>query len=194
MKIDWEHPEPRTGIRGSIDKFIGPGATKSEIALQLYLPLLAVIAAPVYASNLSVDWGIAQFVVCALLAGDMVGGLITNATSTAKRWYHREGQSFVNHIKFVITHVLHLLLVSWLYLSFDLGWVLYAGAYLLIAAIVMLKVEVYLQRPVSLSFYCGAILLSIYVLEAPTGLEWFLPLFYLKLLVSHLPREEPYRP
>jgi hypothetical protein len=31
-------------------------------------------------------------------------------------------------------------------------------------------------------------------LPQPQGLEWFLPLFYLKLLVSHLPTEEPYRP
>lgn len=28
----------------------------------------------------------------------------------------------------------------------------------------------------------------------PTGLEWLLPLFYFKLLVSHLPKEAPYRP
>ena len=85
MKIEWEFPKPRTGIRGSLDKFIGPGATKSEIALQLYIPLIAVIAAPLYASTLSVKWSIIQFIICALLAGDMVGGFITNATSTAKR-------------------------------------------------------------------------------------------------------------
>jgi len=194
MKIDWEHPEPRTGIRGSLDKFIGPGATKAEIALQLYIPLIAVIAAPLYATTLPIEWNVLQFVVCALLAGDMVGGFITNATSTAKRWYHRKGQTFNNHLKFILTHLLHLLLVSWLYLSLDLLWVAYAGAYLIIASICILKSEVYLQRPVSLSLYGGAILLTIYALDAPVGLEWFLPLFYLKLLVSHLPREEPYRP
>lgn len=38
----------------------------------------------------------------------------------------------------------------------------------------------------------GAVLVSMYLLARPTGLEWFPALFYLKLLVSHLPAEEPY--
>jgi len=36
--------------------------------------------------------------------------------------------------------------------------------------------------------------LTINCFAAPQGLEWFLPLFYLKLLISHVLREEPYRP
>lgn len=194
MKIDWNYPEPRKGLSGSVDKFIGPGATKAEIALQVVFPFIAVIAAPIYASTLAVDWGVLHYIVCALLAGDMVGGFITNATSTAKRWYHREGQDFLSHFKFIVTHLIHLILVSWLYLSFDLQWVLYAGAYLILAGALIIKSPIYLQRPISLTLYGGTVLLTTYLLEAPLGLEWFLPLFYLKLLVSHLPQEEPYRP
>ena len=58
----------------------------------------------------------------------------------------------------------------------------------------MLWVPQYLQRPVALIVFGCALLISLYVLSQPVGLEWFLPLFYLKLLVSHLPKEEPYRP
>jgi len=194
MKIDWNYPEPRKGLTGSIDKFIGPGATKAEIAIQLYIPILAVLAAPLYAAIIPVDWNIVQYIVCALLAGDMIGGIITNATSTAKRWYHRDGQDFASHFKFLATHLIHIFLVSWLYLSFSLTWALLAGVYLLVAGAFTIKAPIYLQRPVSLALYSGAILLTIYLLEAPLGLEWFLPLLYLKLLVSHLPQEEPYRP
>jgi hypothetical protein len=38
------------------------------------------------------------------------------------------------------------------------------------------------------------LLISMYLLRQPKGLEWFLPLFYLKLLVSHLTKEEPCSP
>jgi len=194
MKIDWKYPEPRKGFAGSLDKFIGPGATKAELVIQILVPLVALIVSIVYAITLRVDWNIAQYIVCALLAGDLVGGIITNATSTAKRWYHRNGQGFLDHYKFVATHLCHLTLVSWLFLSFDLLWVVYSGAFLLIASACILKSPVYLQRPVSLTFYGIALVLSLYLLANPEGLEWFLPLFYLKLLVSHLPYEEPYRP
>ena len=73
-------------------------------------------------------------------------------------------------------------------------WFLISGGYLLIAAIVVLSVPQYLQRPVALIVFSGALLVSLNVLSQPAGLTWFLPLFYLKLLVSHLPKEEPYRP
>jgi hypothetical protein len=68
------------------------------------------------------------------------------------------------------------------------------GAYLLFSAALVLLVPQYLQRPVTLAAYTCALLLSMYVLRRPPALEWFLPLFYLKLLVSHLPKEEPYQP
>jgi hypothetical protein len=68
------------------------------------------------------------------------------------------------------------------------------GRYLLVAAALVLWVPQYLQRPVALVAFSCALLISLYVLQQPVGLEWFLPLFYLKMLVSHLPKEEPYRP
>ena len=123
-----------------------------------------------------------------------MGGVVTNATSSAKHWYHRAAQGFRLHAGFVCIHLLHLLVVSWLYLAFDVAWFVIAGGYLLCSATVELSGPQYLQRPVALAVYACALLLSIYVLRQPLGLEWFLPLFSLKLLVSHLPKEEPYRP
>ena len=194
MKIDWHYPETRKGLAGIFDQFIGPGATPEEILLQLGMPLIAMVTAPIYATTLSNEWTPIQYVVCAFLAFDIAGGVITNSTSSAKRWYHRQGQTASTHLGFVALHLLHLLLVSWVFLSLDFLWVFAAGGYLLLAAIFILRVPQYLQRPIALLLYSVAILLSLYGLEAPLGLEWFLPLFYLKLLVSHLVREEPYRP
>ena len=194
MKIDWQYPQPREGMAGGLDKFIGPGATTAEIVLQFGVSFIALVIALLYAVTLSIEWTLIQYVICALLAGDMVGGVITNSTSSAKRWYHRQGQTALLHFGFVAKHILHLLLVSWIYLSLDLLWVLYTGGYLLVAAVCILQTPLYLQRPVALTLFGISLMLTLYVLEAPLGMEWFLPLFYLKLLVSHLIREEPYRP
>lgn len=177
MKIEWNYPKPRGGVQGWFDKFIGPGATKQEVWLQICFPVLAAIAAPMYVWTQSIDWTVIQYIVCALLAADMVGGLITNATSTAKRWYHRTGQTFRNHFVFVLTHILHLTLVSWLYLSFNLGWIVAAGSYLILSSVIILTFPIYLQRPISITLYAGSILLCLYALDVPQGLEWFLPFF-----------------
>lgn len=36
--IEWEFPQPRTGIAGAFDRFIGPGATNAEAILQMAAP------------------------------------------------------------------------------------------------------------------------------------------------------------
>ncbi|WP_462323106.1 hypothetical protein [Halochromatium sp.] len=89
---------------------------------------------------------------------------------------------------------MHLVLVAWLYLDNDWLWAAIAGAYLLGAAALILATPVYLQRPTALTLYMGGMVIGRWLLPTVPGLEWFLPVFYLKLLVSHLPREEPYRP
>ena len=194
MAINWNFPSPRPGLAGALDKFIGPGATRAELTLQFGLPALAAIAAPLYASHVVENWSWLQYAVCCILAFDTAGGIITNATSSAKRWYHRAGQGFKQHFGMASVHLVHLLVVSWLYLAFDVRWFLVSGGYLLVGSAVVLWVSQYLQRPVALIVFGCALLISLYVLPQPVGLEWFLPLFYLKLLVSHLPKEEPYRP
>jgi hypothetical protein len=194
MTIDWKFPPPRRGLAGALDRFVGPGATTAELALQTVLPLLAAIAAVYHASRTVARWDWIEYAVCGALAFDVVGGIVTNATSSAKRWYHRAGQGVRQHLGFVSLHLLHLLVVSSLYLSFDLEWFAITGGYLLSASAIELAVSQYLQRPVALALYACALLVCLYLIRPPPGLEWFLPLFYLKLLVSHLPREEPYRP
>ena len=194
MNINWDYPQPRKGIIGALDKFIGPGATSAEAWLQIVPSVLAGIAAPAYASVNNLGWSGLQLIVAALLAFDLTGGIITNATSTAKRWYHRKGQSFRQHFTFVVGHVIHIFVVARLFRSLD--WVFFGvvSVYLLLASVTILRTPQYLQRPVAFILYALALLISIYVFTPTAGLEWFLPFFFLKLLVSHLLKEEPYRP
>ncbi len=192
--IDWNFSSPRTGIKGALDKFVGPGATRAEIVLQFSGAGIAAVIALLGALRIAEGWSSIQYLVCTLLAIDIAGGIATNATSSAKRWYHRHGQGALKHFALVSSHLLHIIIVSWLYLAFDLTWILTAGGYLLFAAAVILAIPLYLQRPAALLCYAGGLILSLYFLDSPTGLEWFLPLLYLKLLVSHILKEEPYRP
>jgi hypothetical protein len=127
-----------------------------------------------------------------LLVFDLMGGVITNATATAKRWYHRPGQGWFQHMGFVAVHAVHITLVAWLFRGSDWFYFYVYYAYLLIASLVITGVQLYLQRPVALLLLVGALLLNIYGLLPTPGLEWFVPLFFRKLLVSHLLKEEPY--
>jgi len=194
MNINWKYPPPRKNLLGALDRFIGPGATSAEVWLQIVPPVLAGISIPLYAILSSLEWNIAQLFVAGLLAFDMTGGIITNATSTAKRWYHRDGQGFQQHFVSSTAHIVHLFLVAWLFRSLDWGFFVATTLYLLVATVIILKSPLYLCRPVAYLLYAIALLMGVYGFTPTVGLEWFLPFFYLKLLISHLLREEPYRP
>ena len=186
MKIDWTPPMPKSGM----EKFIGPGATRAEIWLQSLVPVLAIVVA----LYLAPEWSALQQIVAALLVGDIVGGIITNATSTAKRWYHREGQGRWQHMGFISLHFIQLSVFNAVFMEFSLLWIAITGGFMLLASWLVLVMPLYLQRPVALTLYSLGLVLSLYVFDSPAGLEWFLPFFYLKLLVSHILKEAPYRP
>ncbi len=192
--INWNYPAPRKGFLGEIDKFLGPGATSAELWIQTIFTLGATVALLLYARAAELNWTPLQLGLAALLALDMAGGITTNATSAAKRWYHRAGQGFRQHVGFVALHLVHIFLVAWLFRALD--WTFFAvfAAYLLAATVLILKTSLYLQRPVAFGLFGIAILLNQYAFTATPGLEWFVPLLFFKLLVSHLLREEPYRP
>ena len=52
----------------------------------------------------------------------------------------------------------------------------------------------YVRRPLAFGLLAATIFVSLYALPPTAGLEWFMPVLFLKLDVAHLVREEPYRP
>lgn len=197
QQIQWTPPEPRSGAMGAWDKFVGPGATSAEEWLQLGggLLLTGMLGVLLYSQREILDWSGWQWLAVAVLIFDLTGGIITNATSAAKRWYHRAGHEGVTaHLPFVAVHGLHLLLVTALFRQMDWAFFALTYGYLLTAAVAIIKTPLYLQRPLSLTLFCGGLILGMYVLTPTPGLEWFIPFFYLKLLVSHLVKEAPFTP
>lgn len=194
MNIDWTPPEPRPGLLKEWDTFIGPGQTTAEAWLVIVPAILAGIAAPLYAILTGLDWSVAQFIIASLMALDLTGGVVANATTAAKRWYHRKGQGWGQHMAFVAVHVVHIFLIAWLFRDGDWLYLLVFSLYLLAASAVVLWMPLYLQRPVALLIYCVVLLVGIYMFPASPGMEWFIPVFFIKLLVSHLLKEAPYPP
>ncbi len=184
--------EPRRGFLGEWDKFVGPGQTRAEFWLVIIPSVLAAFALTAYARWKGLPWNVWQYIVAALLALDLMGGVIANATSAAKRWYHRDGQGWRQHIRFVAVHATQLFLVAWLFRSMDWAYFLVFYGYLLTASLIIEFVPLYLQRPVALLLVVGAVLLEDYGFPAAPGMEWFVAVFFLKLLVSHLVKEIPH--
>ncbi len=192
LKSNWEFPQPRDGLAGSWDRFIGPGATSAEQLLSLIPALLFAGAVAVYSYRQQLNWSLWQYAVAVLMAFDIVGGIATNATSAAKRWCHRPGRSLWQHFGFATLHVGYIFLVAWLFCPHFLKFFALHSAYLVLSALIVLTISPYLQRSAALLLLSGGILLSLYGVTSPAGLEWFPALLYIKLLVSHLVKEEPY--
>ena len=194
MVIDWDYPEPRKGFLGEWDKFIGPGATKLELIITLGVSVLGGLAVLLY-SLLSpdVNWGVGKIIVATILALDLAGGVVANASSPAKRWYHRKEQGFWKHMLFVSVHVYPILIGLWYR---DLDWVysLVIYGYLLISSMIVLVIPLYLRRPTSFVLFAVTIIFNWYVFSPTPGLEWFIPVLFLKILLGHIVKEEPYRP
>lgn len=185
---------PRSGAAGWLDRLAGPGATRTELVLQFTPAVIAALLAALYAVALDIEWSGLQLALIAFLAFDLVGGVITNSTGAAKRWFHRPGQGWRQHLGVVAMHLIHVTVVAVLFRAGDGAYLGVVGGYLLVAAIVILASPHYLRRPVGLGLYALALIGSEYLFTPTPALEWFLPLFFLKLLVSHLIPETPYRP
>ena len=185
---------PRAGLLGLLDQFIGPGATPGEITLQLLPAIAAMVAAPVYGMTLPLEFNYWQLGLISVLGFDLVGGVLTNATAAAKRWYHRPGQGWRSHLAFVLLHLFHIGLVALFLRGGDWSFFCRISGYLLTASVLILRVPLYLQRPTALGLYGLALLGDRYLFVPTPGMEWFLSLFFLKLLVSHLLNEMPYQP
>ena len=190
---DWHHPEPRDGWLGTWDRFVGPGATASELLLSGAAATLAALMVSVYAGLNDLDWAWYQYLVAIIITFDLVGGVVTNATPSAKRWYHRRGQGPREHFSFVAWHAIQVAAIAWFFQETGaLLYFLWVYLYVLLTAAVTLMVPIKLQRSMALLSVCGAVMLADWVLAPTPGLEWFLPILSLKLVVSHVTREEPY--
>lgn len=182
--------EPRQGLDGAWDRFVGPGATGLENAGTASAALLG--AAIGFASGTHArSWGPVRRSVAALLGADLFGGVWANATPAATRWYHGRGQGTREMLTFSALHIVQLLLVAALYRDRDWRFARGNYAYLLVATAATAATPASMRRAVALILCCGGMWLNTEVWRPTPGMGWFAPVFFLKLLVSHAAGEAP---
>ncbi|MFD5410484.1 hypothetical protein ACFV4Q_18345 [Streptomyces nojiriensis] len=194
LEIHWEIPPTSPGPLGRLERFMGPGKSRSESAVEILGAggCAVLLAAGVWSSGIHRDWSGLQWTVVVLIGLDLLGGILTNATNSAKRWYHRQDAGARRaRLLFVGAHVLHLAAMGLLVLGGDRGWTLGNAALLLSAAVVVEFTPVHLKRPAAMAGYSAAVVVNLFWLPVPAALAWFAPLFFLKLLVCHLVPEAP---
>ncbi|MGV9314060.1 hypothetical protein ACWDR0_18050 [Streptomyces sp. NPDC003691] len=199
LTVDWEIPQTPDGPGGKLERFMGPGKSRSESAVELVggALLAGLLAAGLWSSDASAvreSWSTAQFVVVALAGLDLIGGILTNATNAAKRWYHRQAATARRtRLVFVSAHLLHIAVLGTVVLEGDTAWMIGNAGLLLAAAVGVEFAPVHLKRPVAVGLWTAAVLINLFWLTVPLALAWFAPLFFLKLLVCHLVPEAPMR-
>lgn len=191
LSIAWKVPPPRPGWRGAVDRFFGPGPTRAEILVQVIgVPVLAaLVLTRVATADLELRWWSVALLV--IFAVDAVGGVLTNATGAAKRWYHRPGTRG-ERLRFVAVHLAHLALLGGLVLDQRWDWMVLNAALLLGLSVLIEYTPLPIRRPVALGALVAAVLINSIMVPVPDGLGWIALLLYLKLLVSHLIPEAPF--
>lgn len=175
------------GMVGWLDahaqKLVAPGATRAEWTLSLGAAALGAALATAHAARSGLgSW---RLVLVALVAFDMFGGVVGNSTDSGKRFWHGRGRSRRAAFAFVAVHVAHLAVVAAAFRGLDVVYLVATAALLLLGAAVVLAAPRTLGRAVAAAAFAAAVLLDVGLGRTP-GLEWFLPVFFSKLLVAHL--------
>ncbi|GAA2247880.1 hypothetical protein GCM10010232_38960 [Streptomyces amakusaensis] len=194
LNVDWEIPPTPAGWPGRLERFMGPGKSRSESAVENagLIGCAAVLAAGVWSSGAHRDWSALELTIVVLAGLDLIGGVLTNATNAAKRWYHRQDPGTRRaRLTFVGAHLLHLGAMGLIVLPWDWTWTLVNSALLLTGAVAVEFTALHLKRPLAMAVFMTAVLVNLFWLETPVALAWFAPLFFLKLLVCHLVPEAP---
>lgn len=192
-KIDWSYD-------GKPDELMGTGATKSEKIIAYASGLLVPLALLFAGIKGMVHWTWWQWLIAIAIAADISAGAVANALNSCKRFYHSPVQPgeenfrlVKNHLFFTALHVYPLIV----WLAFDrTNWLFAVVWYtlLLLAAWIILRIPLYLRRPVSVAIVVSVILMNTYLVTPIAGFEWFAPLLFIKIIAGHAVREEPYRP
>ena len=192
-KIDWSYS-------GTPDGFFGTGATVAEQTIVWVFGLLGTAILGWVVWTHSIPWTWWQFAVAALLALDVLGGVVANALNSCKRFYHSpvkpEETGFTglakNHFVFTAFHV-HTVIVGVLFGKLDFGYGFFWYFALLASTVVVLRLPLYLRRPAALGIIMLAVLVNLYIFHPVIGFEWLVPALFLKIVYGHVVQEEPYR-
>lgn len=194
VPIEWSYT-------GAADPLCGTGATPAERWLAYGMATLftvIILVTDLYRDTpIAEGWSIALL---AFFAFDIVGGAVANMLNSCKRFYHsdlkagegRGARLAKNPVLFTAIHI-HPIIAAYF---FD-GSVLTAIVWyvlLQVSVAVTLAMPLYLRRAGATAITILALLGSQSFLPLGAGLEWFIPCLFIKMVLGHAVKEEPYRP
>jgi len=192
-KIDWNY-------EGKTDELMGTGATKVEKTIAYIGGLIVPIALALLGIKGVVHWAWWQWIIAIAIGADISAGAVANALNSCKRFYHspiKPGEEKYRLAKnLIFFSALHIYpLIIWL--GFDrANWMFAVIWYTLLvfSTWVVGQIPLYLRRPASITIVVIVILANTYLISPIPGFEWLAPLLFIKIIVGHSVREEPYRP
>ncbi|WP_097871301.1 hypothetical protein [Streptomyces sp. rh34] len=162
---------------------VAPDAERGERIICYTGALAGTVIATALALRAPYAWP--ALTVIAVVAFDLFGGTVVNATRSAKRRFHRPGRSWFHHFAFVAAHVQPFALAL---LVPGFGWIS-AGvvhALTLAGAACVLIAPADLRQPVAFAVSALAITVATTSVTVPGELAWFAPVLVIKLLLAHL--------
>lgn len=193
-------PTQPTDTSAKRDPVYGTGATLTEKNLARGTALIGTAA--IVGVVLLVDpdaWQWWQYVVAAILAFDLVGGVVANGLNSAKREHFgtdaHEGRWLSclvrRPVAFAALHV-QPILAGLLFPGGPWWWGVAWYLTVLLGVVAVRRSPLYLRRPVALAV-CAAAAIAAPVVPAPVGLAWLPVILTLKLVLAHAVDEEAYR-
>jgi len=193
--VQWQGPE------GKGDPVFGAGATVGEKAIANAVGSLGAIAVVGAAWATSADWNPVLYVLAAVIAFDVVGGVVANGLNSAKRDNHGPASATARTalgrlermpVAFTALHI-HPIIVGVFYPPHLWWWgpLWYLG--ILAGTVLVRLIPLYLERPVALGFCALTAMVAAYS-PSPELWAWLPVMLALKLVLAHAVQEEPYRP
>lgn len=186
--------------QGHVDWLVGTGATQAERVLgygaALVLSVMIVGADLVAQTPIASTWW--QLAILIFFAFDIAGGAVANMLNSCKRHYHgaasqsegRLARALRNARVFTLLHV-HPILIALVFSAPVEEAVLWYLA-LQSAVWMTLATPLYLRRAAATALTLMAVLVNQVWLPFGSGLEWVVPALFIKLVMGHAVREEPY--
>jgi len=178
--------EPRPGLPGLLDRYLGPQATTTD-----GLRVGAAALGGLLLGLMTVPAPLAERALLALLTAELCAGLMAALNHAGKSWIHRPARRQPRLLLFVALQAIPLALFVWLFRGQDLALLASAASLLLAGAAVVLLAPPAWQRAVGLVALLSGLFALQHFHTQPTAAAWFLPLLYTRTFLAHLPSPRP---
>lgn len=175
-------PGPRPGLPGLLDRYLGPDATALD-----RLRVAAAALGGLLLGLTTVPAPLAERILLGLMTAELCGGLMAALNHAGKAWIHRPKSRPQRLLLFVLLQTIPLAIFIWLFREQDLTLLASAIALLFLGSAVVLSAPKAWQRPLGFLALLGVLFTLQQVYGPVAAGAWFLPLFYTRILLAHLP-------